>query len=182
MQLAQRLYEAGLITYMRTDSVSLSGQAIAAIKSHVTTSFGAEYHQIRQYSSKVKNAQEAHEAIRPTDMKKERAGSDEMQKKLYHLIWQRTIASQMAQAKIEKTTVHIDFSNPKLHFEAIGEVIIFDGFLKVYGKDSGDEEKTLPAVKVGELLERNEITAEESFTKAPARYTEATLVKKLEEL
>ena len=182
MQLAQRLYEAGLITYMRTDSVALSSQALGAAKSYITSRFGDTYHQVRQYSGKVKNAQEAHEAIRPTDLQKERAGADEMQKKLYHLIWQRTVASQMASARLEKTTAHIDFGHKKLYFAATGEVIIFDGFLKVYGKDSGDEEHMLPVLHSWESLARKDIVAEETFTKAPARYTEATLVKKLEEL
>lgn len=182
MQLAQRLYEAWLITYMRTDSVALSGQALGAATAYITNRFGANYHQFRKYSGKVKNAQEAHEAIRPTDIQKEFAGADEMQKKLYHLIWQRTIASQMASASLEKTTAHIDFEHTKFHFTAMWEVIVFDGFLKVYGKDSGDEEKMLPVLKKGEEVERKEIVAEETFTKAPAKYTEATLVKKLEEL
>jgi len=180
MTLAQRLYESGNITYMRTDSTTLSGFAIAASKDYIASTFGEKYHQVRQFKTKSSSAQEAHEAIRPTVFAKLSAGADESQKKLYKLIWQRTIASQMAEAKLERTEVTIDVSGQKEAFVAKGEVLLFDGFMKVYG--GGKDDTILPAVSVGDSLERQTITATETFSRAPARYTEAALVKKLEEL
>lgn len=187
MRVAQRLYEEGFITYMRTDSVNLSQEAINGAKSHIISEFGDQYSNPRNYTTKSASAQEAHEAIRPTDFSVKRIG-DEQLNKLYQLIYKRTLASQMTNAKIEKTVIEI--GNPKLpqHFEAQGEVIVFDGFLKVYGITRNDEddeennEKLLPKVSVGELLDYKKIEATEKFTKPAARYTEAGLVKKLEEL
>ena len=180
MTLAQRLYEAGHITYMRTDSTTLSGQAIAAAKDYITKGYGANYHQVRQYKTKNASAQEAHEAIRPTDFNKTSAGGDDQQKKLYQLIWQRALASQMAAASLERTEVKIDISNQPQVFIAKGEILRFDGFMKVYGGTKDDT--LLPPLKVGQTLDMAHITATESFTRAPARYSEATLVRKLEEL
>jgi len=180
MSLAQRLYEAGHITYMRTDSVNLSTQALGAMTSFITEKYGKEYHQYRTYKSKSANAQEAHEAIRPTDVRKEVAGDDEQQKKLYNLIWRRTLASQMAQAQLENTTVSIAASESKEILEAKGQVVVFDGFLKAYGR-SGDD-TLLPALNKGDSLGLNRAEALESLSRGPARYTEATLVKKLEEM
>ena len=187
MSLAQRLYEAGLITYMRTDSVNLSGLAISTAKEEITKSYGEEYSKVRNFSTKNKGAQEAHEAIRPTYMDRHEAGADRNQQRLYDLIWKRTLASQMAAAKLENTTAVIASpSVDKYHFVAKGEVIVFDGFLKVYleGTDEEDieEKNALPALKVNESLNPNEITATEKFSKHPPRFTEASLVKKLEEL
>ncbi|UFK96907.1 type I DNA topoisomerase [Kaistella faecalis] len=187
MRVAQRLYEEGFITYMRTDSVNLSQEAINGAKSQIISEFGDQYSNPRNYTTKSASAQEAHEAIRPTDFSVKRIG-DEQLNKLYQLIYKRTLASQMTNAKIEKTVIEI--GNPKLpqHFEAQGEVIVFDGFLKVYGitrTDEDDEEnneKLLPKVSVGEFLDYKKIEATEKFTKPAARYTEAGLVKKLEEL
>ncbi|WP_294281509.1 type I DNA topoisomerase [uncultured Chryseobacterium sp.] len=187
MRLAQTLYEEGHITYMRTDSVNLSQEAIEGAKKQITSEYGAEYSAPRKYTTKSASAQEAHEAIRPTDFSVKSIGDSQLNK-LYQLIYRRTLASQMANAKIEKTVIEI--GNPKLpqHFEAQGEVIIFDGFLKAYGivktEDEDDEsnEKLLPKVKVGEVLKYRTITATEKFTRPSARYTEAGLVKKLEEL
>lgn len=187
MRLAQTLYEEGHITYMRTDSVNLSQEAIEGAKKQITSEYGAEYSAPRKYTTKSASAQEAHEAIRPTDFSVKNIGDSQLNK-LYQLIYRRTLASQMANAKIEKTVIEI--GNPKLpqHFEAQGEVIIFDGFLKAYGivktEDEDDEsnEKLLPKVKVGEVLKYRTITATEKFTRPSARYTEAGLVKKLEEL
>lgn len=187
MRLAQTLYEEGHITYMRTDSVNLSQEAIEGAKKQITSEYGAEYSAPRKYTTKSASAQEAHEAIRPTDFSLKSIGDSQLNK-LYQLIYRRTLASQMANAKIEKTVIEI--GNPKLpqHFEAQGEVIIFDGFLKAYGivktEDEDDEsnEKLLPKVKVGEVLKYRTITATEKFTRPSARYTEAGLVKKLEEL
>lgn len=181
MTLAQRLYESGFITYMRTDSTILSGLAIKAAEEYITAEFGAKYHQVRQFKTKNSSAQEAHEAIRPTDFKRRRAGGDDQQKKLYELIWQRTIASQMASAEIDKTEIHIALStDKKRHFIAKGEVLKFDGFLKVYG--GGKEDVILPDVQVGQSVNMLEIIGIETFSRAPARYSEASLVKKLEEL
>lgn len=180
MQLAQRLYEAGHITYMRTDSVNLSGTAIAAMGAHIKKVYGEEYHQVRAFKSKNKSAQEAHEAIRPTDVSKSKAGADAQQEKLYNLIWRRALASQMAPAKLEKTTISIRASQSTEVLEAKGEVVIFDGFLKVYGR-SGDD-TLLPPVKAGDPLSLVIAEATETLSRAPARYTEASLVKKLEEM
>ncbi len=180
MQLAQRLYEAGHITYMRTDSVNLSGQALSAMTAYIKASYGENYHQIRTFKSKSANAQEAHEAIRPTDARNTSAGADEQQKKLYNLIWRRTLASQMTPASLEKTTISISASDSKEIMEAKGEIVIFDGFLKVYGR-SGDD-VLLPEVNAGDSLTLQSAEALESLSRGPARYTEASLVKKLEEM
>ncbi len=188
MQVAQRLYEAGLITYMRTDSVNLSGEAINAAKDAIIENYGEEYSTIRNYKGKSKGAQEAHEAIRPTDMKNQSPSLERDQSKLYELIWKRTIASQMSDAQLERTNVKIKADKHDDEFSANGEVIKFDGFLKVYmegldEEDKGEEQEgMLPAMKVSDPLENNFMTATERFTRAPYRYTEASLVKKLEEL
>ena len=187
MRIAQRLYEEGYITYMRTDSVNLSQDAISAAKDFIEKEFGAAYSSPRNYTTKSSSAQEAHEAIRPTDFSVKSIGDVQLNK-LYQLIYKRTLASQMANAKIEKTVIEIGNSVLPSHFEAQGEVIVFDGFLKVYGITKTDEnddetnEKLLPKVKVGEVLSYKQITATEKFTKPAARYTEAALVRKLEEL
>jgi DNA topoisomerase-1 len=180
MTLAQRLYEVGHITYMRTDSTLLSGQAIAAAEKYIKGNFGADYHQVRQFKTKSAGAQEAHEAIRPTDFAKTAAGADDQQVKLYKLIWQRALASQMAPAKLERTEVSIDISNQPETFLAKGEILRFDGFMKVYG--GGKDDTLLPPLKQGQALTAQQITATETFARAPARYSEATLVRKLEEL
>lgn len=186
MMLAQRLYEAGLITYMRTDSVNLSQEAMAAAEAEITKSYGKEYSRPRNYATKSKGAQEAHEAIRPTDMTRHTVNIDRDQARLYDLIWKRTVASQMSDAKLERTNVKIEANNHKEIFAASGEVLLFEGFLKVYLEGSDDEdveqEGMLPALKVNEKLRNNYITATERFSRPPARYTEAALVKKLEEL
>lgn len=180
MQLAQRLYEAGHITYMRTDSLNLSKQALAAMTAHIKSTYGETYHQFRTFKSKSANAQEAHEAIRPTDFKKEFVGNDEQQKKLYNLIWRRTLASQMAPATLENTTVTIGASESKETLEAKGQVVVFDGFLKVYGR-SGDD-VILPELASGDTLTLQSAEAAENLSRGPARYTEASLVRKLEEM
>lgn len=180
MTLAQRLYESGHITYMRTDSTVLSGQAIAAAESYIKTNYGDKYHQVRQYKTKNSNAQEAHEAIRPTHFDHTTAGDDEQQKKLYQLIWQRALASQMSPAQLERTEVTINISTQPEVFVAKGEVLGFDGFMKVYGGTKDDV--ILPDLKVGQSLDAKTITATETFTRPSARYSEAMLVKKLEEL
>jgi DNA topoisomerase-1 len=187
MSTAQRLYEQGHITYMRTDSISLSDQAVGDICSRIETEYGSEYVQARKYKSKDKNAQEAHEAIRPTDINVSQAGSDGDQQRLYDLIRKRAMASQMAEARIEKTIV--DIVNDKVssdEFKAEGEVLLFDGFLKVYLESTDDEEEEakgmLPPLKQGQVLDLNLVQAMERFTRPPSRYTEASLVKKLEEL
>jgi DNA topoisomerase-1 len=222
MQLAQRLYEAGLITYMRTDSVNLSTQALGAMTGFIKENYGENYHQFRTFKSKSANAQEAHEAIRPTDVRRTEAGADAQQKKLYNLIWRRTLATQMAPAALEKTTITIkpvsshpstagakhlqpeskatsgpdfspgakpfgeggarggDLSKDDFTMEAKGEIVTFDGFLKVYGR-SGDD-VLLPEVKKGDPLTLQSAEALESLSRGPARYTEASLVKKLEEM
>ncbi len=180
MSLAQRLYEAGHITYMRTDSVNLSSQALGAMTSFITTKYGEKYHQYRTFKSKSANAQEAHEAIRPTDVTKDLAGADEQQKKLYNLIWRRTLASQMAPAELENTTITVKPSNSSEMLEAKGQIVVFDGFLKVYGR-SGDD-TLLPALSEGDALQLQSAEATESLSRGPARYTEASLVKKLEEM
>ena len=189
MMVAQKLYESGFITYMRTDSVNLSGLALNASKIEIEKSYGKEYVKTRQFSTKSKGAQEAHEAIRPTYMKEHTVAGTAQEKKLYDLIWKRTIASQMADAELEKTIINIAISNDNLKFQAEGEVIKFDGFLKVYleGNDDDDSDKNaesglLPQVKKGELLDLGEIVATERFTQHPPRFTEASLVRKLEEL
>jgi DNA topoisomerase-1 len=180
MSLAQRLYEAGHITYMRTDSVNLSKQALGAMSGFITEQYGEKYHQFRTFKAKSANAQEAHEAIRPTDVRKQVAGADEQQKKLYNLIWRRTLASQMAPAELENTTITIAASGSKETLEAKGQVVVFDGFLKVYGR-SGDD-TLLPALNQGDALQLQSAEATESLSRGPARYTEASLVKKLEEM
>lgn len=196
MMIAQRLYEAGHITYMRTDSVNLSSLAINTISKEITENIGPEYLNVRHYHTSSKGAQEAHEAIRPTYIDRHTIEGTSQEKRLYGLIWKRTIASQMADALIEKTTIDIDCRPAKDaagslpvdgRFVATGEVIKFDGFLKVYLEGRDDEEadseqSTLPAVGTGEILALNEMTAAQRFTSQPLRYTEASLVKKMEEL
>jgi len=187
MVVAQRLYESGKITYMRTDSVNLSETAINQAKEAITQNYGAKYLHIRQYKTKSKGAQEAHEAIRPSYIENSTITGDSADKRLYELIWKRTIASQMSDAELEKTNVVIRSSNSSEKFIAQGEVLKFDGFLKIYmeGTDEEGEENQegmLPPMKVGEQLKIDEIAATERFTHHPARYTEASLVKKLEEL
>lgn len=185
MRVAQRLYEEGYITYMRTDSVNLSQEAINAAKQHIIKEFGENYSKPRNYTTKSSSAQEAHEAIRPTDFSVKTIGDAQLNK-LYQLIYKRTLASQMENAKIEKTVIEIGDKALPSNFEVQGEVIIFDGFLKVYDIAKNDEEenneKTLPKVEIGEVLSYKEITANQRFTKPSPRYTEAGLVKKLEEL
>lgn len=186
MQLAQRLYEAGLITYMRTDSVNLSKEAMDAAQAEIIKSYGKEFSFPRTFVNKSKGAQEAHEAIRPTDMSRHTVDIDRDQARLYDLIWKRTLASQMSDAKLERTNVKIEANNHSEVFTASGEVLLFEGFLKVYleGHDDEEEEQEglLPAMKVNEKLQNNYITATERYSRAAARYTEASLVKKLEEL
>lgn len=180
MQLAQRLYEAGHITYMRTDSLNISGAALSAMTTFITKEYGSKYHQVRTFKSKSAGAQEAHEAIRPTDVSKSKAGADASQEKLYNLIWRRTLASQMAPASLEKTTIHISSSKSSEVLEAKGEIVTFDGFLKVYGR-SGDD-TLLPPLKIGDTLTLAKAEAVETLSRAPARYTEASLIRKLEEM
>lgn len=188
MMIAQKLYESGKITYMRTDSVNLSALAINSAKSEVTSVYGKEYSKTRQFSTKSKGAQEAHEAIRPSYISEHTVSGTAQEKKLYDLIWKRTIASQMADAELEKTTITIGISNMSdYRFTAVGEVIKFDGFLHVYLEGTDDEnleneEGLLPAVSVQEILDLQEATATERFTQRPPRYSEAALVRKLEEL
>ena len=187
MRVAQKLYEDGLITYMRTDSTNLSQLAIGTIKQVITENFGAEYSKVRQYKTKTKGAQEAHEAIRPTFPANLTIEGTPQEKKLYELIWKRAVASQMADAVFEKTDITIGSSNISEKFISQGEVVIFDGFLKLYKEGRDDEEhadqlQQLPAVSVGQAMETIEITATERFTQKPPRYSEASLVKKLEEL
>lgn len=186
MQLAQRLYEAGLITYMRTDSVNLSKDAMDAAEAEIIKSYGKEFSKPRTFATKSKGAQEAHEAIRPTDMSRHTVNIDRDQARLYDLIWKRTLASQMSDAQLERTNVKIEADNHSEIFTASGEVLLFEGFLKVYleGHDDDEEEQEgmLPALKVNEKLVNNYITATERYSRPPARYTEASLVKKLEEL
>ncbi|WP_369014355.1 type I DNA topoisomerase [Flavobacterium anhuiense] len=186
MQLAQRLYEAGLITYMRTDSVNLSKEAMDAAQTEIIKSYGKEFSKPRVFANKNKGAQEAHEAIRPTDMSRHTVNIDRDQARLYDLIWKRTLASQMSDAQLERTNVKIEADNHDEVFTASGEVLLFEGFLKVYleGHDDDEEEQEgmLPALKVNEKLANNYITATERYSRPPARYTEASLVKKLEEL
>ena len=180
MASAQRLYQDGKITYMRTDSVNLSGQAIASATDFIKRLYGPDYSTVRKFKTKSASAQEAHEAIRPTDITRETVTSDERDQKLYDLIRRRTLASQMSAAKLEKTTISIDIQgNNKLHFEAKGEVITFDGFLRVYG---GGKDEILPKLHTGDTLETHDITARQTFARPPSRYTEGSLVKKLEDL
>ena len=180
MSVAQRLYEAGHITYMRTDSTVLSGLALGASEKYITAAFGSKYHKLRQFKTKNQSAQEAHEAIRPTEFNRLEAGDDDAQNKLYKLIWQRTVASQMSDASLERTEVRISISNNKDSFLAKGEVMRFDGFMKVYGGTKDDT--ILPSLNVGDVLKLQELLATQTFSRAPARYSEASLVKKLEEL
>mgnify|MGYP003624160881 CR=1 FL=1 len=186
MTMAQRLYESGLITYMRTDSVNLSDEARKGAQQEIESSFGSKYSKPRNYKGKSKGAQEAHEAIRPTDFSLHSVHIDRDQTRLYDLIWKRAIASQMSEAELERTNVKISASTHKDQFTANGEVITFDGFLKVYLEGSDDEdteqEGMLPAMKTNETLHNNYITATERYTRPPYRYTEASLVKQLEEL
>ena len=186
MQVAQRLYEAGLITYMRTDSLNLSVDARKAAKEEITKSYGVEYSKPRVFKTKSKGAQEAHEAIRPTEMDRNSVNVEYDQDRLYDLIWKRTIASQMSDAKLERTNVKIENSKNSKIFTANGEMIQFDGFLKVYleGIDNDEEEQAgmLPNLRVGEELSYEFITATQRFTSPPYRFTEASLVKQLEEL
>ena len=188
MMVAQRLYENGQITYMRTDSVNLSALCLGASKKEITNLYGEEYSKTRQYHTNSKGAQEAHEAIRPTYMDKTEIEGTVQERRLYDLIWKRTIASQMADAEIEKTTVNINISTSDEQFVAQGGVVKFDGFLKVYRESSDDEEQQdefshiLPPLKKGQELTRREIQAIERFTQGPQRFTEASLVHKLEEL
>ena len=182
MAAAQKLYQAGKITYMRTDSVNLSKQALADAKRFITDTYGETYSQTRTFKTKAASAQEAHEAIRPTSMTLEVASSSSYDQKLYDLIRRRTLASQMAAAKLERTTITIHIEHaPDFHFTAKGEVILFDGFLKVYGGSKKDA-PLLPSTVAGDTLELHSATAKEVFSRPPARYTEGSLVKKLEEL
>jgi DNA topoisomerase I len=186
MMYAQKLYEAGKISYMRTDSTNLSEEAIQKASEAITDAYGAKYVETRQFKTKNENAQEAHEAIRPTDFAVSSAGSDLKEKRLYDLIWKRAIASQMADAQLERTTATIGISTTPEDLIAQGEVIKFDGFLKVYleGKDDEDDEensKMLPPLNIGQILDLDVLKATERFSRPPARYTEASLVKALEE-
>jgi DNA topoisomerase-1 len=188
MMVAQHLYESGRITYMRTDSVNLSKLCLSASKEEITRLYGKEYSKTRQYHTSTKGAQEAHEAIRPTYMDQQEIEGTSQEKRLYELIWKRTIASQMADAEIEKTTATISVSGTDEQFIAQGEVVKFDGFIKVYRESSDDDEQQeefghiLPPLKKGQELTRREITATERFSLGPQRYTEASLVHKMEEL
>lgn len=187
MRVAQQLYEQGHITYMRTDSVNLSDDALAAIQSTVESEYGNKYVEVRKYKNKNSSAQEAHEAIRPTHFENQSVNTDDSMRRLYELIWKRTVASQMANAELERTIIDIENQNNQFIFQAKGEVIVFDGFLKVYqeshdDEDADDDKVLLPKVNVGEVLNTKSINGTERFTKAAARYTEASLVKKLEEL
>jgi DNA topoisomerase-1 len=190
MQVAQKLYEAGHITYMRTDSVNLSDHALNAAEEEIVSAYGNKYHQLRKYKTKNASAQEAHEAIRPTYFNQHTISSDASEMRLYDLIWKRAIASQMSEAQFEKTTANISITTRKEELVANGEVMKFDGFLKVYLESSDEEEDNLqdgdnailPPLTKGQQLELQEMTATERFSRPPARYTEASLVKKLEEL
>ena len=187
MMVAQQLYEAGKLPYMRTDSVNLSGLALGMAKNVITNMYGEQYLKTRQFKTKDTSAQEAHEAIRPTYLENQEISGDASQKKLYELIWKRTLASQMAEAQLEKTTININADGLNETFVTRGEVIKFDGFLKVYLESTDDEDSEtikgmLPPVKEGEVLTQKKITATERFTQPPARYAEASLVKKMEEL
>lgn len=190
MSVAQKLYEAGKITYMRTDSTNLSDDAMNSAKNAIHDSYGEQYHQSRKYATKSEGAQEAHEAIRPTDFSVNQISGDRNEQRLYDLIWKRAIASQMSDAQLEKTTITIDISNSDLNLVATGEIIKFDGFLKVYLEDTDDEpedddnanKSLLPPLTVGQELALQEMKGKETFSRPAPRYTEASLVKKLEEL
>lgn len=187
MAVAQKLYEAGRITYMRTDSTNLSSLALAKSKEVIVSEFGEKYSKPRQFKTKSKGAQEAHEAIRPAYLDNSTTPGNANEKKLYELIWKRTIASQMADAEIEKTTIAIDMNNSPVTFQATGEVVKFDGFLRLYTESSDlenseEDRYVIPPVKKGQNLTYNNVTATQKFTTPPPRYTEASLVKKLEEL
>lgn len=189
MRVAQSLYESGLITYMRTDSMNLSDLCLNSCGPVISSLMGDEYHQRRTYHTHSKGAQEAHEAIRPTDMNRQTIEGDTREQRLYELIWKRTIACQMADAKLERTTVNIAVSETDEMFQATGEVVRFDGFLRVYRESQGDDEnanadesKLLPPMNEGEALQRREVIAQQRFSQQPARYTEASLVHKMEEL
>lgn len=190
MSVAQKLYEAGRITYMRTDSVNLSDDAMNSAKNAIVNSFGQQYHKSRKFTTKNENAQEAHEAIRPTDFAIPEVGGERNEQRLYDLIWKRAIASQMADAALEKTIITIKISNAEQRLIATGEVIKFDGFLKVYLEDTDDEPEEddasgkalLPPITIGQPLQLQEMKGRESFTRPAPRYSEASLVKKLEEL
>jgi DNA topoisomerase I len=187
MAVAQKLYEAGKITYMRTDSTNLSKLALAKSREMIISEYGEKYSKTRQFKTKSKGAQEAHEAIRPTYLENSESAGGHNEKRLYELIWKRTIASQMADARIEKTSISIKMNNSPVTFQASGEVIKFDGFLRVYTESSDQENKNedkyiIPPVQEGMPLQYNDITATQKFTLPPPRYTEASLVKKLEEL
>ncbi|MDR1584235.1 MAG: type I DNA topoisomerase [Prevotellaceae bacterium] len=188
MSIAQHLYESGKITYMRTDSTNLSSFAIDAAKNTIINLYGAKYSNVRQYKTKSKGAQEAHEAIRPTELENVTIAGTAQEKKLYELIWKRTVASQMSDASLEKTVVTISISDKDYRFQATGEILLFDGFLKVYTESNDDETEDknsgelLPPLKENQNLIYNEISATERFTQHPARYSEASLVKKMEEL
>ena len=188
MMVAQHLYESGQITYMRTDSVNLSKLCLGASKGEIVRLYGEDYSKVRQYHTNAKGAQEAHEAIRPTYMEQMEIEGTAQEKRLYELIWKRTIASQMADAEIEKTTVNIEVSGINETFVAQGEVVKFDGFIKVYRESSDDDDQQdefshiLPPLKKGQTLTRRDIIATERFSQGPQRYTEASLVHKMEEL
>lgn len=190
MSVAQKLYEAGKITYMRTDSTNLSDDAMTAAKNEITSAYGAEFHKSRKYTTKSEGAQEAHEAIRPTDFSQHVTSGDRNEQRLYELIWKRAIASQMADAELEKTNVSIAISTLPQTLSASGEVIKFEGFLKVYLESTDDEDEDdestekglLPPLTVGQILNLTEMKGRETFTRPAPRYTEASLVKKLEEM
>ncbi len=191
MSVAQKLYEAGKITYMRTDSVNLSDDAMASAKNAIHDSYGSKYHKSRKFATKSEGAQEAHEAIRPTDFGTTQASADRNEQRLYELIWKRAIASQMADAELEKTIITVDISNQPQNLVATGEIIKFDGFLKVYLESTDDEPEEedgnegkalLPPLTVGQNLSLQQMKGRETFTRPSPRYTEASLVKKLEEL
>ncbi len=187
MMVAQQLYESGRITYMRTDSVNLSDMALAKAREVIGSMYGDKYIKTRKYRTKAKGAQEAHEAIRPTYLDQQEVSGDASQKRLYELIWKRTIASQMSDAELEKTQINISVSNKETHFIARGEVVVFDGFLKVYIESVDDEQENgdasrLPPMKNGQSLHYETIIAEQRYTQHPPRYSEASLVKKMEEL
>ncbi len=186
MRIAQQLYESGKITYMRTDSVNLSQFALMSAKKEIENIYGPQYVKNRQFSTKSKGAQEAHEAIRPTYLDQQTIKGTADERKLYELIWKRTIASQMAEAQIEKTNVSIEISNSDKEFTASGEVVLFDGFLKVYNESSDDQNEStsgmLPPLAIGQVLELEKMEAQQRFTRHTPRYTESSLVKKMEEL
>ena len=187
MRIAQQLYESGKITYMRTDSVNLSQFALMSAKKEIENLYGTEYVKNRQFATKSKGAQEAHEAIRPTYMEHQTIKGTADERKLYELIWKRTIASQMAEAQIEKTNVSVEISNSDKEFTASGEVVLFDGFLKVYTESTNEDQAEsvngiLPPLTVGQPLELDKMEAQQRFTRHTPRYTESSLVKKMEEL